>query len=106
MSDAEKIAKLQAFKDYVHKRLDEAGVTVDPESSHKAEGCRIGGRLDEVFAVRANLLAACRQARVCGKHPESCGWWDVRGRRGLIHSEGACNCWLSQLDAAIAKATT
>jgi hypothetical protein len=50
--------KLQRFKDYVHARLDAAGVTVDPESTHKAEGCRIGGRLDEVFAVRAELLAA------------------------------------------------
>lgn len=44
------IEKLQAFKDYVHQRLDEAGVPVDPESPHKAAGCRIGGRLDEIFA--------------------------------------------------------
>lgn len=42
--------KLQEFKAYVHARLDAAGVTVDPESPHKAEGCRIGGRLDEVLA--------------------------------------------------------
>jgi DNA repair exonuclease SbcCD ATPase subunit len=41
---------LQAFKNYVHQRLDEAGVPKDPESPHKAAGCRIGGRLDEVFA--------------------------------------------------------
>jgi hypothetical protein len=50
--------KLQKFKDYVHRRLDDAGVTVDPESGHKAEGCRIGGRLDEVFAERDDLTAA------------------------------------------------
>lgn len=49
--------KLQAFKSYVHKRLDEAGVTVDPESSHRDRGCRIGGRLDEVFAVIVALSA-------------------------------------------------
>lgn len=41
--------KLQRFKDYVHARLDAAGVPVDPESSYKAEGCRIGGRLDWVL---------------------------------------------------------
>lgn len=57
--------KSLAFKNYVHSRLDAAGVTVDPESSHKAEGCRIGGRLDEVFAerdvLRAALASACEQ---------------------------------------------
>jgi hypothetical protein len=52
--------ELQRFKDYVHKRLDDAGVTVDPESIHKAEGCRIGGRLDELIGKRDDLLAACR----------------------------------------------
>ncbi len=43
---------LVKFKDYVHKRLDDAGVPVDPESVHKAAGCRIGGRLDWVFALK------------------------------------------------------
>lgn len=41
---------LERFKAYVHGRLDSAGVPADPESSHKAEGCRIGGRLDLVLA--------------------------------------------------------
>jgi hypothetical protein len=54
--------KLQAFKVYVHARLDAAGVPTDPESTHKAEGCRIGGRIDHVFAVRDALLAACEEA--------------------------------------------
>ena len=40
------VTKLQRFKDYCHSRLDAAGVPADPESSHRAEGCRIGGRLD------------------------------------------------------------
>lgn len=44
------VGKLQAFKDYVHQRLDAMGVPVDPESPHKAAGCRIGGRLDYVEA--------------------------------------------------------
>lgn len=42
--------KLAAFKAYVHKRLDAAGVPTDPESPHRAKGCRIGGRLDDVLA--------------------------------------------------------
>lgn len=49
--------KLQALKTYTHDRLTAAGVTADPESPHRAEGCRIGGRLDEVFAVREKLEA-------------------------------------------------
>lgn len=40
------VEKLQAFKEYVHGRLDRAGVPRDPESSHRSQGCRIGGRLD------------------------------------------------------------
>jgi hypothetical protein len=44
--------KLQRFKEYVHRRLDEAGVPTDPDSPHRAEGCRIGGRLDIVLADR------------------------------------------------------
>lgn len=47
--------KLAAFKAYVHQRLDAAGVPADPDSSHKAEGCRIGGRLDIVLADRGRL---------------------------------------------------
>lgn len=43
------VEKLAKFKSYVHQRLDEAGVPADPNSPHKAEGCRIGGRLDVVL---------------------------------------------------------
>jgi hypothetical protein len=46
------------FKGYVHQRLDEAGVPVDPESPHKAEGCRIGGRLDWVFDRQRRMREA------------------------------------------------
>jgi len=46
---------LARFKAYVHKRLDDAGVPVDPPSPHREKGCRIGGRLDwllsHVFAT-------------------------------------------------------
>lgn len=47
--------KLQAFKNWVHAYLDAKGVTVDPESPHKVEGCRIGGRMDEVFGELSTL---------------------------------------------------
>jgi hypothetical protein len=50
--------KLQAFKDYVHTRLDDAGVPVDPPSAHRDEGCRIGGRLDVLLADRERLREA------------------------------------------------
>jgi hypothetical protein len=49
------VAKLQAFKDYVHDRLDKMGVPVDPESPHKAAGCRIGGRIDFVESQSATI---------------------------------------------------
>ena len=41
----EEVEKLAKFKAYVHRRLDEAGVPVDPESRHKADGCRIGAAM-------------------------------------------------------------
>lgn len=50
---------LAKFKAYVHHRLDDAGIPADPESPHKAQGCRIGGRLDVVFSERDRLLEAC-----------------------------------------------
>lgn len=61
-AEAERDA-LQAFKDYVHKRLDDAGVSVDPESTHKGAGCRIGGRLDIVLTERNTLRAENERLR-------------------------------------------
>jgi hypothetical protein len=54
-----KADKLQKFKDYVHDRLDKMEVPVDPESPHKAEGCRIGGRLDYVESKIQRPLINC-----------------------------------------------
>ncbi len=48
---AHEVEKLQAFKDFVHKRLDDAGIPVDPPSVHRDHGCRIGGRLDLVLGA-------------------------------------------------------
>jgi len=47
----------QDFKTYVHARLDAAGVPTHPDGPHSAEGCRIGDRLDIVFAGIADLQA-------------------------------------------------
>jgi hypothetical protein len=47
--------RLIAFKKYVHDRLDAEGISTDPDSIHKAEGCRIGGRLDELFLMLNSL---------------------------------------------------
>lgn len=56
------VEKLQAFKDYVHERLDQAGVPADPESPHKAAGCRIGGRLDAVLVIMPGQVEAAAAA--------------------------------------------
>lgn len=40
------VKRLQKFKDYVHLRLDQAGIPADPPSVHRGAGCRVGGRLD------------------------------------------------------------
>ena len=42
----EKVMKLQAFKDFVHSRLDGMGIPSHPDGIHSAAGCRIGDRLD------------------------------------------------------------
>jgi NTP pyrophosphatase (non-canonical NTP hydrolase) len=43
---AEQIAKLQRFKDWIHAYLDAQGVPHHPPGTHGAEGCRIGDRMD------------------------------------------------------------
>lgn len=48
---------LQAFKEYVHKRLDDAGIPTHPNGEHSAAGCRIGDRLDIVFAQLEHFKA-------------------------------------------------
>lgn len=58
----ERAEKAERFKAYVHKRLDDAGVPVDPPSVHRESGCRIGGRLDAVFAENDALRASLAQA--------------------------------------------
>lgn len=45
----QQVEKLQAFKDYVHKRLDDYGIEKEPKGEHSEHGCRIGDRLDIVL---------------------------------------------------------
>jgi len=54
-SQAAEIAKLQAFKDYTHQRMDELNVPHEVPSPHTDAGCRIGGRFDFVAAEIARL---------------------------------------------------
>ena len=49
---------LAAFKSWVHRYLDGKGVPHHPPGSHGAEGCRIGDRMDWVWAELAALRAA------------------------------------------------
>lgn len=67
----DRIAKLEAerdalkrFKEFVHRRLDTAGVETNPDGPHSKEGCRIGDRLDLVFGERDALDKALASALV------------------------------------------
>lgn len=62
----EKIDKLQAFKDYVHQRLDDAGIEKEPNGEHSQHGCRIGDRLDIALSEKPNWIS------VNDKLPEEC----------------------------------
>ena len=55
-SQTEEVAKLRAFKEYVHKRLDEAGIEKNPPGEHAEAGCRIGQRLDLVLCPQTEGL--------------------------------------------------
>lgn len=46
-------AKLKDFKEYVHQRLDQAGIPTHPSGLHSAAGCRIGDRLDFVLKAQS-----------------------------------------------------
>lgn len=72
-SDAERAAKLQKFKDWVHNYLDAHGVPHHPPGSHGAAGCRIGDRMDWLMA---RLAAAERVANATER----------------IEREGPCAC--------------
>ncbi|MNK58674.1 hypothetical protein D3C87_777650 [compost metagenome] len=85
---------LAKFKAYVHKRLDDMGIPVDPDSPHKAEGCRVGGRLDIVQATIALADArgrALTHAVAKGEHEDSCPG----------NHPAYCSCWVKTAKQAI-----
>jgi hypothetical protein len=47
--------KAEAFKTWTHAYLDNKGVPITVEDEHLAAGCRIGGRMDWVFASLASV---------------------------------------------------
>jgi hypothetical protein len=49
------VAGLQAFKDYVHQRLDGAGILTHPDGEHSKAGCRVGDRLDIALDAHTTL---------------------------------------------------
>lgn len=51
VAQRERAEAAEAFKRYVHERLDAAGIPVDPPGPHRDAGCRIGQRLDALFAL-------------------------------------------------------
>lgn len=53
----QRIRSLQAFKDYVHQRLDEAGIPTHPPGEHMDAGCRVGQRLDIALRAPTNTEA-------------------------------------------------
>jgi hypothetical protein len=58
-------ASPEQFKTYVHKRLDDAGIPVDPDREQNAQtGCRIGGRLDYVLGRLERLERLERLVRI------------------------------------------
>ena len=63
--ERERADKLQAFKTFVHRRLDEMGVAEDPGGVHSAEGCRIGDRLDIMAQWKARAEPAGASALRC-----------------------------------------
>jgi hypothetical protein len=83
----DEVQRLSAFKAYVHKRLDEAGIPHDPESPHKADGCRIGGRLDIALGDRPMPDGVRRLYEAAESYHEmviSCGGWFSKLGKELI----------------------
>jgi hypothetical protein len=57
-----KVEAAERFKTFVHEYLTQHGVPEgDPENPHQKEGCRIGARLDLMFAERNRLCAALEE---------------------------------------------
>jgi hypothetical protein len=61
----------QAFKDYVHERLDQAGIPTHTDGEHSKAGCRVGDRLDVLIGERDQLRSEWERLReALGKHAD------------------------------------
>ena len=86
------IKKLQDFKDYVHKRLDDVGIEKEPNGKHSEAGCRIGDRLDIVlqntFIVKDDMICPMNK-----KHcdDECCSVGSICNLSGILHIDGLTN---------------
>lgn len=87
------LAAAVAFKSFVHKRLDEAGVPADPEPEQNAKhGCRIEGRLNwlECRSVNPRPLALAesqaREAELRAALYGACQEMENNPGSGLQHS--------------------
>ena len=66
------LAKLQAFKDWVHAYLDKNGVPHHPPGPHGAEGCRIGDRMDWLMGQFKLNVDLSKQVVVPAEFVEQC----------------------------------
>ncbi len=87
--------KLQAFKTFVHARLDAMEVPADPPGKHRDEGCRVGQRLAwleaEREAVFSDLVEQTKELNeifgtIRNFLAEECGRADVKNPVGAIMS--------------------
>lgn len=100
-----KVQKLQAFKDYVHRRLDEAGIEKEPQGKHSKHGCRIGDRLDIVLSNHNGTPELHPSAEPLKIEPEETT--GIIGRKVQINWPTAKNTLFRVLDRYNeAKATT
>lgn len=78
----EEVAKLQAFKDYVHQRLDEVGIDKEPNGQHGKHGCRIGDRLDIVLIDNHITVLNSASSKRVSESPIEHGDLHVVGQSG------------------------
>ena len=78
-AEAERDA-LQRFKEFVHHRLDTAGIPTHPDGPHIKEGCRIGDRLDLIVQDRDAMRALAGELADLLE-------WQLRDRAPHHHSD-------------------